>query len=188
MELKSSIYNRMLATRDELDPSFVSSASLDIQKKVLLMEEFRTVRRIGLYSPFGREVATDYLFNEGDKNRKELYFPAVGSEEDLPAYYRIMDLAELEPGMGGKLQPSGKQSRLRDIADLEAMIVPGIVFDISGARIGFGKGFYEENLKLFEGERIALAYDFQIVSELSPSAGGKRVDWIVTEKRIIRCR
>ena len=187
MESRLQLYNRMLATRDEFREDFVTKESETLQRRVLLMEEFRTVRRIGLYSPFGNEVRTDLLFEEGNRNRKELYYPAVDPEDQTVAYFRIMDLGELVRTEEGKLEPSGKQSKLRDLNTLNALIVPGVVFDLEGGRIGFGKGFYDDCLEKFRGVRIALAYDFQVVSKLPTAAAGRKVDWIATEKRLIRC-
>ncbi|MBT3181132.1 MAG: 5-formyltetrahydrofolate cyclo-ligase [Deltaproteobacteria bacterium] len=187
MESKLQLYNRVLSTRDELSEEFVRGACDSIQRKILLMEEFRLATRIGLYSSFGSEVRTDLLFKEGDKNRKELYYPTFTPEGAGAAYYRTMNLGELEPGMHGKLEPTDKQSKLRDVSYLNALIVPGVVFDLKGGRIGFGKGFYDSCLAEFSGDRIALAYDFQVVSQLPVAVAGKKVDWIVTEERIIRC-
>jgi len=187
MESKLQMYNRVLSTRDELSDEFVKEASDNIQRKILLMEEFRLARRIGLYSSFGNEVKTDQLFKESDRQRKELYFPTFTPEGDGAAYYRTMNLKQLEPGMHGKLEPTDKQSKLRDVSYLNALIVPGVVFDLKGGRIGFGKGFYDNCLAEFSGDRIALAYDFQVVPTLPVAAAGKKVDWIVTEQRIVRC-
>jgi len=187
MESRLSLYNQMFSHRDELSEEFVEGSSEEIQHRVLLMEEFRTVRRVGLYSPFGNEVRTEILFEEGNKNRKELYYPAVPRNEEDFAYFRIVDLNELQLSENGKLQPTDKQSRLRDLNTLNTLIVPGVVFDLGGGRIGFGQGFYDGCLDGFRGVRIAMAYDFQIVSKLPVAAGGKKVDWIVTEKRLIRC-
>lgn len=187
MESRLQLYNRMLATRDEMSDKDVIEFSEQIQRKVTLMEECRVARRIGLYSPYGNEVRTRMLFEEADRNRKELYYPRM-DENGYLSYFRILDLDELEFDEDGKLQPSGKQSQLRDISTLEVLIAPGVVFDLAGRRIGLGKGFYDESLQCFSGVRVALAYEFQVVSELPRSSGASHaVDWIVTEKRLIKC-
>lgn len=186
-ETKTSIYNRMMSTRDELKIEFVEEASVEIQKRAMLMEEFRTALRIGLYAPFRNEVRTDRLFVEGDKNRKEMYYPAEDVDEGKLSYFRIMSLEDLEPHSEGRATPSGKESKLRELNNLRVLFVPGVAFDLSGARLGFGEGFIDASLTGFNGKRIALAYDFQVVAELPHALRGRKVDWIVTEKRIIRC-
>ena len=186
MATRLQLYNRMLSTRDELSSDFVESASKEIQKKFFILEEYRLSRRIGLYAPYQNEVRTSLIFEESDRNRKELYFPAARGVADAVKYYRIQDLKELERRENGSMEPTGKQSSLRDINTLDMIVIPGVAYDLAGARIGFGKGFYDTCLNEFCGERIALAYDFQIVSKLPHLSGKGRVDWVITEKRMIR--
>ena len=65
MESKVKLYNRMMSTLGELKAEFRDEASEIIQKRVLLMEEFRVGLRVGLYAAFNNEVATDLIFTEG---------------------------------------------------------------------------------------------------------------------------
>lgn len=187
MESKLKLYNRVMSTREELKEDFVAKASADIEKRVLLMEEFRTSLRVGLYAAFKNEVRTEKIFREADKRRKELYYPAVDPDSNMFAYFRIIMHEDLRPTPEGLIESSIKQSRLRDINTLNVLIVPGVVFDLHGGRMGYGRGFYDKSLTQFRGKRIALAYDFQVVSELPTGVRGQKVDWIVTEERLIRC-
>jgi len=186
-ESKVHLYNRMLATRDELAPAEVSRMSDEIQRRVMNMEEYRTALRVGLYSAYKNAVRTEKLFIEGDKHRKEIYFPAVAEEGGGLSYYRVCNLEELLPHDEGFPQPTANQSRLRDVKNLGALIVPGVAFDLTGKRMGFSDGFYDESLRAFDGVRIALAYDFQVVPTLPMGPFERLIDWIVTEQRVIRC-
>ena len=182
------LFNRMMSTRDELDPKFVNSASLEIQRRVLLMEEFRTALRVGLYVPWGNEVRTDMIFGEGDRHRKEIYLPAMDAELGELAYFRTLDVEDVLRAGEGIRSPAGKRSRVRDLNTLHVLIVPGVALDLKGGRMGIGGGFYSGCLKGFRGHRIAFAYDFQVVADLPRGFGRNDVDWIVTEKRLIRCQ
>lgn len=187
MESKLTLFNRVMSTLDEMKSEDVELFSETIQKRVLTMEEYRTALRVGLYAAFKNEVRTDLLFGEGDVRRKEMYYPAVDEEAGSLSYFRITKLEQLIISNTGIKEPTIKQSRLRDLSTLNAIIVPGVAFDLHGGRLGYGKGFYDKCLSTFSGKRIALAYDFQIVSELPTAVRGRKLDWIVTEKRIIRC-
>lgn len=187
-ESKLKLYNRMMATMSELKEEFVEQASLAIQKRLLLMEEFRVGLRIGLFAGTGKEIHTDIIFTEANRHRKEIYYPAVDEKEECLAYYRVFGLEELRPGYKDILEPASHASRLRHLNTLDVILVPGVAFDLHGGRLGFGKGYYDSCLLGFRGKRIALAYDFQIVSELPMSTRGQKVDWIVTETRVVRCQ
>ena len=186
-ETKTGLYNRIASGRDELTADEVARMSEAIGKKVLDMGEFRTALRVGLYCSFGNEVRVELLFEEGDRRRKELYYPAFDPESKAASYFRVTKLSDLQPAGLGMKAPSQKLSKLRDINTLDVLIVPGVVFDLHGGRIGFANGFYDRCLEGFGGKRIALAFDFQVVAALPAAVGGRKLDWIVTEKRIIRC-
>ena len=66
------------------------------------------------------------------------------------------------------------------------MIVPGIAFDTSGVRIGYGKGHYDRVLKGLNCPIVAFAYEEQVTgAAIAAEAHDVRVTLIVTEKRII---
>jgi len=186
-ESKLQLYNRLMATRDEMRPEEVEQLSREAQQRVLGMQEYRTALRVGLYAAFKNEARTELLFVEGDKHRKEIYFPAVDEAAGGLAYFRVMRLEDLLPVSTGFREPSAKQSRLRDLNTLNMLIVPGVAFDLDGRRLGFGKGFYDECLRGFRGKRVGLAYEYQIVSTIPGGTKPHALDWIVTEKRVIRC-
>jgi 5-formyltetrahydrofolate cyclo-ligase len=188
MGSKLQVYNSTLSLRDELKADEVSAMSDEIQHKVLTMEEFRTALRVGLYASSKNEVMTDILFREGDKHRKEMYYPALDKTIGGLAYFRVIRPEEIFVTESGFCEPSPKQSRLRDLNTLTVLIVPGVAFDLHGNRIGLAGGFFDKCLVSFRGKRIALAYDFQVLPELPTVARGRKLDWIVTEKRIIRCQ
>jgi 5-formyltetrahydrofolate cyclo-ligase len=63
--------------------------------------------------------------------------------------------------------------------------VPGVAFDISGYRLGYGKGFYDRFLvNKRQISTMALAYSCQIVDELPHDTYDIKMDKIVTEEII----
>ena len=71
---------------------------------------------------------------------------------------------------------------------IDAFIVPGLAFDLRGARIGWGQGFYDRFFSNAEinGARIGIAFDFQLVGEIPCGAYDEKMDFIVTEKRVVK--
>jgi 5-formyltetrahydrofolate cyclo-ligase len=65
--------------------------------------------------------------------------------------------------------------------------VPGLAFDESGHRLGYGKGFYDKWLKKFRKEkRVGACFDFQAVKRLPKTETDTPVGLIITDKRVIR--
>jgi len=68
------------------------------------------------------------------------------------------------------------------------VIVPGIAFDKAGSRIGFGKGCYDMFLDGLNAVKIGFCYDFQVMDEIPSDDHDIRMDFLVTEKGVLRCQ
>ena len=73
----------------------------------------------------------------------------------------------------------------------DIVVAPLLAVDPAGRRLGYGGGFYDRTIAAL-GHRgevlvIGIGYDVQIRTSVPAGAGDRRVDWVVTEKRILRC-
>ncbi|HEY3583930.1 MAG TPA: 5-formyltetrahydrofolate cyclo-ligase, partial [Casimicrobiaceae bacterium] len=70
----------------------------------------------------------------------------------------------------------------------DVVIVPGVAFDARGGRLGYGGGFYDRLLPAMpRAQRIAGAFELQIVARVPAAAHDVGVDWIATEQRTMHC-
>jgi 5-formyltetrahydrofolate cyclo-ligase len=79
------------------------------------------------------------------------------------------------------------------LGDLDVVIVPGLAFDSTGARLGRGGGFYDRLLarmaRLPAGNRpvsVGVCLDEQVVEKVPVEAHDLRVDMILTPTTILR--
>ena len=77
-----------------------------------------------------------------------------------------------------------KSSVIDDTKD-SICIVPAFMFDKSGYRLGYGKGYYDRYLSKYKGSTIGICYSQNIKDELFHGKFDRTVDMIVTEKQII---
>ena len=62
-----------------------------------------------------------------------------------------------------------------------AVLLPGLAFDRSGGRLGYGGGYYDRFLARHPAaRRIALGYDFQVIDEVPMEAHDLRVERVLT--------
>jgi 5-formyltetrahydrofolate cyclo-ligase len=101
--------------------------------------------------------------------------------------------APLETGRFGLSEPPASAPEV-SAADIDLMVVPGLAFDLTGRRLGYGGGYYDESAADAGGQegarrplRVAFAYDFQIVATCPAGDGDVGVDWIVTDQRAVAC-
>lgn len=81
----------------------------------------------------------------------------------------------------GYSQPSA----LIEPSHLDIILVPALAVDLTGHRLGYGKGYYDTLLSAYKGLRIAVVFDFQVVAEVPHESHDVQVDRIVTDKTII---
>lgn len=67
-------------------------------------------------------------------------------------------------------------------ADPEWMLVPGVGFDLNGARLGRGKGFYDRYLADKDVLTIGLAWTKQLVKKIPVEQHDCHMDFIITEE------
>ncbi|MEZ4322010.1 MAG: 5-formyltetrahydrofolate cyclo-ligase [Myxococcota bacterium] len=65
-------------------------------------------------------------------------------------------------------------------------IVPGLAFDASGARLGYGGGYYDRWLADHPVHTVGLAYTVQILPSVPTEPHDRRLDRILTEDGWVR--
>jgi 5-formyltetrahydrofolate cyclo-ligase len=71
--------------------------------------------------------------------------------------------------------------------EIDFVLVPGLVFDPLGGRIGYGAGYYDRLLAAWPTPTpplIAAAFELQVVAAVPVLPTDRRVDLVVTESRI----
>jgi len=72
----------------------------------------------------------------------------------------------------------------------DIVIVPLLAFDRFGNRLGYGGGYYDSTISFLRQKReilaIWVAFDCQEVSSVPCNERDERLDWVITEKRVIR--
>jgi 5-formyltetrahydrofolate cyclo-ligase len=187
METKKEIRKRMLDVRKGLTKDEVKSKGNLIIQKVLKTPEYDEADNVLIYADYCNEVGTQPIFEDALLRGKRVYYPKSDKFTNTMEFYRITSLKQLESGYMGILEPRENESlryRLNRKEDT-LIIVPGVAFDISGYRLGYGKGFYDRFLvNKRQISTMALAYSCQIVDELPHDTYDIKMDKIVTEEII----
>lgn len=177
---KDELRQAMLERRLALSADEVSQMGSAIQDRVLKHKLWANAERVGLYSAVKNEVETTMLFHKALEQGKSLYYPRV--EQGLN-FYEVHERGDLHKGAWGILEPKHGCQVLMADQKLDLLIVPGVVFDVRGFRIGYGKGFYDIYLASMELKAFGLGYDFQMVPEIPADNWDRRVGSVLTEKR-----
>ncbi len=102
-------------------------------------------------------------------------------------FHFVDDPKELaERGCGFSEPPPGTPALASDLHELDVVVVPALALDPAGQRIGYGAGYYDRALALVPILKVGVIFDFQLVSEIPAMDGDVAVDWIVTDRRVLR--
>lgn len=153
MESKKEIRKRILAKRDALSDAQRFRSQMLLTERILEHEWYKQAEAVLLYAAYGSEISTDAVLENALRTGKKVYLPKV--EECFMEFYRILKTTDVKPGYRGILEPDGRSEKFiwqEDAVDAiqsrtpALMLMPGVAFDVSGNRIGYGKGFYDRYL------------------------------------------
>jgi 5-formyltetrahydrofolate cyclo-ligase len=159
-----------------------------IQEKVLQFPPYVSAQAIALYSPIQNEVDTEAIRDQALSAGKAVHYPKLTRESSLELVQIDADGA-FSVGRFGILEPAGDRRLLQDDPSQLIIMVPGVVFDSRGNRLGRGLGYYDRFLQQLRANTtfVGLAYEFQIVDEVPAELWDQRVHYVITERRIIDC-
>ena len=182
---KSEIRTEFLKKRKELPKEQCRVDSITIAKRVLSLKKVKKAETIFLYTSYKNEVGTKKLIQKLLSMQKKVALPRVREEE--MDFFLIRSWEELVFGYQGILEPDGAGQIVVPTKD-DVMLLPGVVFDRKGNRIGYGGGYYDKYLDQQKDNLpclIGLGYEMQLFSDIIPTEPqDKSLDFIVTEKKV----
>ncbi len=185
-QAKRAIRREVLARRDAIAQRERSERNLRVAERVLALPEVREARTVMGFWSFGSEVETAPLIRRLHEAGARVALPRIREGDVVAVAYAPGD--PVTPTPFGAMEPSGPE--IVEPADLDAVLVPGVAFDRRGARVGYGGGFYD---RFLAGTRpgvpaIGIGFALQVVDAVPQGRMDRRVDAIVTEDEVIRCR
>jgi 5-formyltetrahydrofolate cyclo-ligase len=190
LDEKARIRRESFLRRDRLSPLVRELTSHQIHERLCAMPEYRDAERVMLYASVGSEVVTWGIALEVLARGSRTYYPRVERGEIEP--YEVASPAPdlLPRGKYRIPEPHPERCRRADAGEVDLVLVPGAAFDVSGHRLGYGKGYYDRFLgRIRPGvPSLGLAYDISVSRRLPVSPWDRAVEAVVTEKRTYRER
>ncbi|MBZ9625033.1 5-formyltetrahydrofolate cyclo-ligase [Clostridium sp. FP2] len=186
--LKDNLRKNMLKERKSMKTETVSAFSHIIMDTIIKLPEFLNCKNIMLYLSFNNEVDTYDLAKWCLDNGKKVIVPYCIKETREIIPFEINNLTtDLTKSSFGIMEPKHDILKKANTCDIDLIIVPGVVFDKYGSRIGFGAGYYDRFLpkRVKNTPTIGIAFDYQVISKIPTGTYDVPLDFIITEKRII---
>ena len=187
MLTKAQLRDLCLARRAALTAAERCRMSAAIAGHAGTMPAFRGSRTVMLYMALPQEVQTAAILAAGRHQGKRMAVPVVKPYGLVAAELPAGEL-QFQPGPFGIPEPTVGTAFISP-EDIDCVLVPGIAFDRRGARVGFGKGYYDRFLCRLPATAhvCGLAFSLQIVGHVPDMPHDVRMQSLVTEQGVLIC-
>ena len=188
-EGKEEIRRRHLRLRGEMTEREAAEKSRIICHKLLSESWYETAEVIFGYYPLGNEVDCRRVLMQALSDGKRVVLPRTmltpGCAMD---FYEVTSLKQVEEGNFHVMEPIAScplffpEENQAAGCGRAAVLVPGVAFDHSGNRLGYGKGYYDRYFARYPALlRLGLAYEHQIIEWLAASETDVKMNLIYSE-------
>jgi 5-formyltetrahydrofolate cyclo-ligase len=183
-ELKNSYRIKSKEYRKSLDSEHKKELDLKIINNLLNLDEVKKSTVILSYVSTRIEIETDCFLNKMLMQNKCVAVPKCVENTRNMNFYMINSLSDTFKQSFGVREPNKNCPKLDDFEN-SVCIIPALMFDKEGFRLGYGKGYYDRFLSDYKGLKIGLCYQNCLVDKLPHGFFDVAVDIIVTENEVI---
>lgn len=160
---KQELRRQMRLRKAAMTPEDRERRSLQLCDMVLQSQAYHDAKSVYGYLPFNQEVNTLPLLLQALSDGKTVALPKCRGRD--MRFVALTDFSAVTPGAIGAPEPIADEPIAADETAL--VILPGLAFDPSGHRLGYGGGYYDRFLaEEPHHPTIALCFDFQMLPQL----------------------
>lgn len=173
---KKALRSLIRAQKRAMTPDEIVRKSELLGQLLAKSEPYRRASAVYGYLPYNQEVRTVPMLEQALRDGKRVAVPKCYGDE--MRFIWMDDLSAVAPGYAGIPEPVADGPVADDPTAL--VLMPGLAFDPSGRRIGYGGGFYDRFLANEPlHPTLALCYDFQMLPKLETEQFDIPVDTVL---------
>ncbi|WP_404453017.1 5-formyltetrahydrofolate cyclo-ligase [Virgibacillus necropolis] len=181
---KPQLRNKAITYLKSLSDNEKQSIEEKITYQLIHSDIWKKASSIGITISQGFEWNTKAIIDAAWKEHKQVSVPKCNPVNKELIFYQLDSYDQLEVVYYNLKEPNPDISQATDKDRIDLLIVPGLLFDSNGYRVGFGGGYYDRFLTDFPNSTISLVSNNQIVQELPKEKFDLPVKYIVTENGI----
>jgi 5-formyltetrahydrofolate cyclo-ligase len=181
---KSSLRQEIRASLGKISLAVRLAESFDLCRR--LEPQLQSAHTILFFAPLADELDVWPLLEKLLKTKKLCALPAFETTKQSYSARRVMNLeTDIFPGKFDVSEPIPDCEEI-PLDQFDLVLVPGMAFDLSGNRLGRGKGFYDRILMESSGVKCGVAYDFQLKETIPTEGHDAKVDFIFTPSQCVK--
>jgi len=183
---KAALRKDIRAALQKIPPATRLAASAQIRTRLKEQPFWLGAASILFFAPMPDEVDVWPLLEEFLAAGKIAALPRYDSANNDYVACRVQHPQnEVGPGQFGIREPKSGCAEI-PLDRLGLILVPGVVFDLRGGRLGRGRGFYDRLLTEIHGIKCGVAFDEQMVDAVPAGKLDVRMDFVLTPTRCVK--
>tara|TARA_B100001057_G_scaffold501295_1_gene623404 strand:- start:18481 stop:19056 length:576 start_codon:yes stop_codon:yes gene_type:complete len=183
---KSELRNKYSFMRKSLSIKQIEESSLSISNKLFKIPIWdKKFYHIFLTSKKKKELNTNFIQDILFKKNKSVVVPKMIDKNSLE-HVLLTEKTVLKENSFGILEPFSQNDKIVEPSILDVVIIPLIIFDLYGNRVGYGKGYYDRFLKTCRKDIIKIGISFfePVDSIIDVSKNDVSLDYAITSNSI----
>lgn len=188
---KSELRKLYLSKRKAISTEQISIKSQQITNLFFQCFDFLGIKKIHIFLPIVKqnEINTWLIIRYLQENfsKINIVIPKVIPEKSELENY-LLDEKSLTENHWGILEPSGESQEKIQPKQIDLVIIPLLIFDKNGNRVGYGKGFYDRFLQQCNPEtlKIGVCLDEPIETIEDINKFDVKMDFCITTNKIYK--
>jgi 5-formyltetrahydrofolate cyclo-ligase len=186
-EEKKGLMRSVRTALEALSDQLYDQHSYRVAQKLIKQPEFGRAKVVGIFVGYGGEVDTLRLMEAALKLGKRVAAPTTDIKHRRLLWREVEDPnKEIDLGPIGLPEPR-PSCHEADPREFDLVAVPGLVWDEQGRRLTCWGGYFDRFLKLLPRiSKVGLAFELQVVEDLSKWVEATLIDALITEDEVRR--
>ena len=178
---KSNIRSKIINLRKK---NFNKNFQINLDKFFSFLKTKTNLKNLGGYYPSNYEINDIEILEFLEKKNYKILLPIVKKNNQMD-FLKWSHSDPLKINKYGIPEPVSSKILYPDI-----LLVPLVGYDNNLNRLGYGGGFYDRYIEKIEKIKkiikIGLAFSYQKIKSLPTNQHDKKLDFIITEKEILK--
>ena len=176
---KKALRAEIKAKKRAMTEEQIAATSEALARQLYAHPAYKEAKSIFGYLSYNQEVRTMPMLEQAQKDGKRVAVPKVIG--DTMIFIWLDDLSRIELGYCNIPEPIDNGPEAVDETAL--VMMPGLAFDPTGRRCGYGGGFYDRYLEQHPNHpTIAMCYGFQMFDELETDPHDIPVNYVLSQE------
>ena len=181
---KSDLRAHIRARLEKISDAVRAVESIDLRER--LQAQSPSAHTILFFAPLPDELDVWPMLELSLATGTNCALPFFDAEKKTYGAKLVKNLAtDIVTGKFGVREPAAGCEEI-PLNRFDLILVPGVAFDLSGNRLGRGRGFYDRILAEASGIKCGVCHDFQLLEKIPSEPHDAKVDFILTPSRVVR--